>query len=70
MPLFNGGRIMIHTYTKKYTLYKYLLDKKGLNWCAKIDLCGFVEQNFFKVVSFWTLNADNEFCLLETAFTL
>jgi hypothetical protein len=37
MPLFNGERIMIETYIKKYTQYKYLFDKKGLNWCAKMD---------------------------------
>jgi len=35
MPLFKEGRIIIEIYIKKYILYKYLLDKKGLNWCGK-----------------------------------
>ena len=52
MPLFKGGRIMIDAYTKKFTLYRYLLDKNGLNWCVKIDLFGLIGQKFLKMVSF------------------
>jgi hypothetical protein len=35
---------MIETYKKIHSLFLYLLDKKGLNWCVKIDLYGFIGQ--------------------------
>ena len=53
----------------KYTQYKYLPDKKGLNWCVKIACIVLLGKDFINYFPFKAINADSELCLLETAFT-